>query len=311
MSRVQLFYTAMLLGGALLGAVLSAQLPPTPPPSVTANDQSSAEAPEEPREEEEPVRIERADFLKYDPEQNVYYLTGNVHFIHKDTHLYCDEAEYNDDKETARAVGNLKLVQAETTVTGDLMTADFNEEVAEVIGNVRLITKKKKEANKKESETAGQASSADQSDQSAEKHQQSATGESDAEKSGRWDEYKEKLTTITCDKLSYWYEAERAIATGNIVVEQDDKVCYAEEAEYVEADDLLTLKGNPVRVVMESGNTFQTPWIKVEVEGERFWTGGFTGVFKREKKDETTPETDSAPPTQPPESSPQPSPPPE
>ena len=48
---------------------------------------------------------------------------------------------------------------------------------------------------------------------------------------------------------------------------------------------------------MDNGNTFTTPWVKAEVEGEQFWTGPIIGIFKREKKDETKPaEGQPAPP---------------
>ena len=293
-ARVTLATPAVLLGLALallVTALLAqpAESPPdapdvkadTPEPAPPAEGQAGTE--EEKKEADEPVRIEHADLLTYDPEKNVYYLStlsegsgGPVHFIHKDTHLYCDKAEYNEDEDTARSTGNLKIVQPDTTITGDLITADFDDEVADITGNVRLVTKKQKKA-------AGEPPAGEEP-----KAADRPAGEAPKEEEpGRWDEYKEKLTTVTCEHIRYWYEQKNAIATGNVVAEQEDKKCFADEAEYVEKDDLLTVKGNPVRVEMTNGNRFQTPWAKVEVEGERFWTGGFTGTFKREKKDET------------------------
>jgi lipopolysaccharide assembly outer membrane protein LptD (OstA) len=236
--------------------------------------------------------------MSYDPEKDLYFLSGNVHFRHKDTHLYCDEAQYSEVEDTARATGNLKLTQPETTVTGDLITADFEEEVADIVGNVRLVTQKKK---KEEAPAEGEA---------APKADEPPPAERADASDDRWEEYKEKLTTVTCDQIRYWYEEERALATGHVVAVQEDKKVYGDEAEYVEKDDLLTIKGNPVKGVMENGNQFTTPWVKVEVEGERFWTGGFSGTFKREKKDEEQPaEEQPAPPAVPPaEPSPNPQP---
>jgi lipopolysaccharide assembly outer membrane protein LptD (OstA) len=267
---------------ALLVAVALAQ--PAPPPDVKAETPEATAPPaDEPKESDEPVHIEHADLLNYDPETNIYYLSGSVHFRHKDTHLYCDRAEYNEDEDTARATGNLKIVQPETTVTGDLIVADFDEEVADITGNVRLVTQKKKE--EKAADAAPPAE---------------GRPEAEEEKPGRWEEHKEKLTTVTCEKLRYWYEEKHALATGTVVAEQEDKKCFADEAEYLEKDDLLTLKGDPVRVVKTNGDHFETPWVKVEVEGERFWTGGFSGVFKREKKDEEKGGGEPAPPPAPP-----------
>jgi lipopolysaccharide assembly outer membrane protein LptD (OstA) len=275
-------------GTAVAAALLCALLVVTVPGQEPAPPDAKATAPEakpddaEKKEADEPVHIEHADLMTYDPEKNLYFLTGNVHFRHKDTHLYCDKAEYNEDEDTARATGNLKIVQPETTVTGDLITADFGEEVADIDGNVRLVTQKKKE-EKAEGEAVTPAPP-----------EAPKEGE---QKEGRWEKYKEKVTIVTCNHIRYWYEEKRAVATGNVVAEQEDKKVYGEEAEYVEKEDLLTLKGDPVKAVMDNGNTFTTPWVKAEVEGEQFWTGPIIGIFKREKKDETKPaEGQPAPP---------------
>jgi lipopolysaccharide assembly outer membrane protein LptD (OstA) len=282
---------------ALRVAAAQGQPPPEPPDTKAAAPEGAAPA-KEPKKSDEPVHIEHADLMSYDPEKDLYFLSGNVHFRHKDTHLYCDEAQYSEVEDTARATGNLKLTQPETTVTGDLITADFEEEVADIVGNVRLVTQKKK---KEEAPAEGEA---------APKADEPPPAERADASDDRWEEYKEKLTTVTCDQIRYWYEEERALATGHVVAVQEDKKVYGDEAEYVEKDDLLTIKGNPVKGVMENGNQFTTPWVKVEVEGERFWTGGFSGTFKREKKDEEQPaEEQPAPPAVPPaEPSPNPQP---
>jgi len=167
------------------------------------------------------------------------------------------------------------------------MTADFGDEVADISGNVRLLTQKKKQEAPAEGEAAPKAGEAP-----------APEGEG---KEGRFEEHKRKLTTVTCQQIRYWYEEKRALATGNVLAEQEDKKVYADEALYVEKDDLLTLTGNPVTAVMENGNRFTTPWVKVEVEGERFWTGGFSGTFKKEKTEEEKPaEGEPAPPNGPP-----------
>ncbi|MBM3501238.1 MAG: hypothetical protein FJX74_21515 [Armatimonadetes bacterium] len=286
-ARLIVASAALLL--ALLVVAVSGQ--PADPPDTKAAEAPGTAPPDEGKKADEPVHIEHADLMSYDPGKNLYFLSGNVHFRHKDTHLYCDNAEYSEDEDTARATGNLKLTQPETTVTGDLITADFDEEVADIIGNVRLVTQKKKQEAPAEGEAAPKAD-----------ERPADEGE---EKEGRWEEHKQKLTTVTCRQIRYWYEEERALATGNVVAEQEDKKVYGDEAEYVEKDDLLTIKGNPVQAIMENGNQFTSPWIKVEVEGERFWTGGFSGTFKKEKKDEEKPaEGQPAPPAEPPEPSP-------
>lgn len=289
---------AMLLLGA--SAVGQDQTPPAPAPSPEAGDTAPPPEPakdeaarKEDGEEEEPVHIENADLMQYDPEKAVYFLTGNVHFRHKDAHLYCDEAQYDEENDTARAVGHLKLVTPDSTVTGDLITADFSDEVADITGNVRLVTQRKKKAEENPEEGAEKPAEAQPNEENGE----AAGGE---EKPKKLDEYREKLTTVTCEKIRYWYEEKRAVATGNIVAVQEDKTCYADEGTYLEEEDTLTLVGKPVRVVMENGNRFETNKVTVDVEGDRIWTEGpFSGIFKREKKAKEGEEQPAAAPAEP------------
>jgi lipopolysaccharide assembly outer membrane protein LptD (OstA) len=260
-----------------------------PPPEATDESEQAEEKAAE--EEEEPVHVENADHMRYDAEKGLYFLTGNVHFRHKDGQLYCDEAQYDEENDTARAVGHLKLVTPDTTVTGDLITADFDEEIADITGNVRLITQRKKKTEDEKQEGAEKA-------EGAEPKPEDAGAEEGDEKPKKLDEYREKLTTVTCEKIRYWYEEKRALATGNIVAVQEDKTCYADEGTYLEEEEMLTLVGSPVRVVMENGNRFQANQVKVDVASDRIWTEGgpFSGFFKREKKKEEEGEGEPAAP---------------
>ncbi len=261
----------------------SAKADETAPPPEAEKDEAAKQGDEE---EEEPVHVENADLMQYDPEKALYFLTGNVHFRHKDAHLYCDEAQYDEENDTARAVGHLKLVTPDTTVTGDLITADFDEEVADITSNVRLVTQRKKKANEEDEKGAAEGEAAE----TVEPAEQDAGAKEEEGRPKKLDEYREKLTTVTCEKIRYWYEEKRAVATGNIVAVQEDKTCYADEGTYLEEEDTLTLTGSPVRVVMENGNRFETNKVTVDVEGDRIWTEGpFSGIFKREKKEEQPP----------------------
>ena len=296
----------MLAGLAVLGLVVLTvglglcQDETAPPASPSAKADDPAPAPEtadeatapdekqtQAEEEEEPVHIENADRMQYDPEKGLYFLTGNVHFRHKDAHLYSDEAQYDEENDTARAVGKLKLVTPDTTVTGDLITADFDEEVAEITGNVRLVTQRKKEEEAETEPQAGEAEGGAEGEAGERPADEAAEAEEDEKKPKKLDEYREKLTTVTCGKIRYWYEEKRAVATEYIVAVQEDKTCYADEGTYLEEEETLTLTGDPVRVVMENGNRFQAPKITVDIAGDQVWTEGrVSGIFKREKKEE-------------------------
>jgi len=79
---------AMLLCALLVVAVAGQE---AQAPEVKADTPPAAPAEaagEEPKEADEPVHIEHADLVSYDPEKNMYFLSGNVHLRHKEKHLY-------------------------------------------------------------------------------------------------------------------------------------------------------------------------------------------------------------------------------
>ena len=81
-------------------------------------------------EDQDRARIESADLLRYDPVEGTYHLTGHVVFSHRDIKLYCDEAVYDYDENSAVAKGNPRIVSKDTTITGTLVEVDFDNEVA-------------------------------------------------------------------------------------------------------------------------------------------------------------------------------------
>ncbi len=226
--------------------------PPPPPPPLE---------PEETEEEEDDdiVRIEHFDELEHDATQELYYLSGNVIFSHQDVKFHCDEAWYYEADDTARATGHLRVVAPEATITGDLAFADFDAEVTTVTGNVVMIAQKKK----------GSA----------------AEGE---EEPTKFEEYREKKTTITCPKLVYEYadDVKRATFFAPIKAVQEDKTAWADRAVYEDLKDIITLTGN-VRVKTKKGEEFRFAEVIISVEEE--WMKGKDGsglTFRRRKKEE-------------------------
>ncbi len=232
--------------------------------------------PEEPGgivEDEDRARIEWADDLRYDPVEAMYYLTGNVVFSHQDIKLYCDEAVYDYDENSAVATGNPRVETPETTMTGDVIEADFDDEVAVIAGSVTAITQRKKEGGEE--------------------------GEEAEEEDGeprRLEDYWEKKTTITCDRIVYEYaeEVRRATATERVKAVQEDKTAYADKAVYEENRDLITLTGD-VRVLTERGDEFRCPKAVISVEEDWIRAEHVTGVGKRREDEEEQPAEESAP----------------
>lgn len=210
------------------------------------------------------VRIEHADRARYDSKRGLVYLFGNVQFQdEKDVKLFCAEATYNKNDDTAACAGSLKVVDPDNTITGELMKADFGAEIVEIQGSVTIVT------------TRGPKEKAEGGEQ------------------------KKRTTTITCDKVHYVYtEGKRhAIATGNLKAVQEDKTATAEKAEYDIERDLITLTG-PIKITWQNGDWCECTKATISVGDEAVEDmEGFRGIFSREKKTEaeSKPATPSAP----------------
>ncbi len=232
-----------------------------------------AQEPEEPGglvEDENRARIESADHLRYDPDEEKYYLNGNVVFSHQDIKLYCDEAVYDYDNNSAEATGNPKIVEPETTITGDVVEANFDDEVATIVGNVTAVTQKKPE----EDEAADEEAAAEAED-------------GDEEPPRDFEELHEKKTTITCEKIVHEYgeDVEVTTATGRVKAVQEDKTVYADRAVYEEKKDLLTLTGD-VRIITDKGDELRCPKAVISTEEDWIRAEDVRVVGKRRDDDE-------------------------
>jgi len=209
-------------------------------------------------EDEDRARIESADLLRYDPAEGMYYLTGNVVFSHRDIKLYCDEAVYDYDENSAVAKGNPRVESEDTTITGTVIEADFDDEVATIADDVTIVTQRKREKGEQPAEGA------------------------DGEEPRHLEDYWEKKTTITCQKIVYEYaeDVKRGTATGRIKAVQEDKTCYADQAVYEELKDIITLTGD-VRVLTDKGDEFRCPKAVISVEEDWIRAEQVTGVGKR------------------------------
>ncbi len=232
--------------------------------SPSASPSPDSEAEEASEEDDDVVRLEYAKELAYNATQEVYYLSGDVVFSHQDIKLYCDEAWYNEADDTARATGHLKIVGPESTITGDLATTDFDAEITTVVGNVTVITQKKQDENSEVEESP-----------------------EEEEKPSKFEEYREKKTTITCPKIVYEYadDVKRVTFPGPVKAVQEDKTAWADKAVYEEIEDIVTLTGN-VRVKTEKGEEFRSPQVVISVEDEWMRATDVTGITFRKKKEE-------------------------
>ncbi len=230
-------------------------------------------------EDEDRARIESADHLRYDPSEAMYYLDGNVVFSHKDIKLYCDEAVYDYDENSAVAKGNPKVVDPETTITGDLIEANFDDEVATVSGNVTAVTQKKPEE--------GEEPAADET-------------QGDDEPPRDLSELQEKLTTITAPRVVYEYadEVGRTTATGRVKAVQEDKTVYADQAVYEEKTEIITLTGD-VRIITDKGDELRCPSAVISIDEDWIRAENVQVVGKRRQdEDGESPPAEEPPPAE-------------
>lgn len=216
--------------------------------------------------DEDRARIESADFLRYDADEEMYYLDGNVVFSHRNIRLYCDHAVYDYDANAAEATGNPRVVDPETTITGDVIEANFDDEIATVVGNVTVVTQKKPE----------------------EGEERVAEGDSGNDDPPRdLSELHEKKSTITCDKLVYEYaeDVDRITATGRVKAVQEERTAYADRAVYEGTTELLTVTGN-VRIITDRGDEFRAPRAVISIDENWIRAEQVTGVGKRRDNDD-------------------------
>ena len=283
--RVHLWLlAAMLLIAAVSGSLLISAAP--------AQQQATLSPDEQAPEEKDLVHIEHADQLHWDASAKVMHLSGGVVFRHEDTRLYCDEAWYNDQDETARALGHLKVQDPETTIVGDLITADFDEEKMVITGNVTMVTQKKKKAESEEEQATGSAEGSESPAAGAAPEQEEASEEEEPEK---LQDYWEKKTTITGQKVVYYYadDVKKALVYGPLKAVQEDKTAWADEAVYEDLKDQMTLTGN-VRVLTDEGDEIRCPRAVIAIEDDWIRAEDITGIVLRREKEEE--EEEASPP---------------
>jgi lipopolysaccharide assembly outer membrane protein LptD (OstA) len=235
-----------------------------------------------PQKKPKTYTLKHADHGNYLSATKTYHLTGNIVFVQDKVTMSMDQCDYNDANDTAVATGHLKITDPESTITGDLLKVDFGKKLAQISGNVKIVTQKKK------AETPPAAAD---------------------EKPGALAEYRQKLTTITCPSIDYYYAEDKKQATvaGPLQAVQDDKTVTADKAFYDGVKDEVTLEGN-VRVVTEAGSEFRCPQVIISLQDDSFQADNVEGVAVEEKKPEETkpPAGGGTPPPPPPPAPPAP-----
>jgi lipopolysaccharide assembly outer membrane protein LptD (OstA) len=119
------------------------------------------------------------------------------------------------------------------------------------------------------------------------KAEQSATAAKD--KAGKdpehVEDYWEKKTTITCERLEYYYadDVKKMIATPRVKAIQEDKTVWADQAVFEDITRLVTLTGNVV-LHTEKGDEMRCTKAVVSVDDDWVQAENMTGVTLRKNK---------------------------
>lgn len=74
------------------------------------------------------------DVLEYNREKSQVMVQGNVVIKYKKTTLFCDKAEFYQEKNTAKAYGNVRLVTEHGELRGNELTFDYNTMTGDFMG---------------------------------------------------------------------------------------------------------------------------------------------------------------------------------
>ncbi|MHB0913556.1 MAG: LptA/OstA family protein [Armatimonadota bacterium] len=141
---------------------------------------------------------------KWEGDDRVLALQGNVKFTQGDTTLAADKVDYRESTRTAVATGNLRIADDRSTITGDTCTVSFKEKKSTITGAVTLVIKPKAK-----------------------------------DKSGLKDD-----ATLTCQAIDYFYKEKRAVISSPLTLVQKDRTVNADSAVYQGEPELVELTGN-------------------------------------------------------------------
>ena len=211
---------------------------------------------------------------KWDGDDRILVLKGNVKFIHGDTTLLADKVDYRESTRTANATGNLKISDDQSATTADACIMNFKEKKCSLTGGVNMVANPKPKA------------------ESAPKEDKPKSLKS---------EWKDE-TTITCDKVDYFYKEKRAVISSPVKIVQKTRIVTADSATYLGKEEIVRLTGNVKGQDEKDRHSFSAPKVTISLKENDEWieaekaTGSFYVKDEEEesqpaeKPAETTPE---------------------
>ena len=204
---------------------------------------TAQQAPKEPKYTEVKYSADMSSY-KWEGEDRILALKGNVKFVHDDTVLAADKVDYRESTRTASASGNLTIRDDQNTITGNECTVNFKEKKGSILGSVKMIAKPKP------------------------KPAQAKTD--DSKPKPLRNEWKDEAV-ITCDKIDYYYKEKRAVVSTPLTITQKTRVVTADSATYLGKEETIQLVGNVKGKDNKDKHSFEAPKVLMSLKTDNEW----------------------------------------
>lgn len=260
MTKLLKQYAAFSIASAALLALILA--------SVGGAQQGNTSAkPTEPTYKEVKYSADSSTY-RWDGEDRIVVLRGNVMFVQGDTTLVADKVDYSEKTKTAQATGNLKIFDDRNNITADICTINFEEKKGTLTGNVRMVAKPKPKKETQEKKDAPKSLSSEWKDEAV----------------------------ITCDKIEYYYKQKKAIVSGGLKIAQKNRIVTADSATYFGKEDRVELVGNVKGYDEKEKHSFSAPKVIISLKEDDEWIEAekASGTFYVKEEQEETQEVKPA-----------------
>lgn len=203
--------------------------------------QADAPKPDEPQYTEVKYSADMSSY-RWDGDDRILVLKGNVEFVQGDTTLLADKVDYRESTRTANATGSLTIRDGRSTITGDLCTMSFENKKGSIEGSVRMVVKPKPRAE----------------------------NVPDSKPQSLKSEWKDEVV-ITCAKVDYFYKEKKAVASSQVTIVQKSKVITADSATYLGKEEIVQLIGNVKGRDEKDKHTFTAPKVTISLKENDEW----------------------------------------
>jgi len=230
------------------------------------------------------IRVQ-ADAITYKPDEEKAVAEGGVRVFEDDFSVNGDRMEIDGGTRKAVVTGNVTVSKEDTTITGRTLTANFENDSYALTDEVEILQKDKAAVGDRATMWGDTGSIKLEGNVKFLIEKGTAIVEKDATKKLRGEESKkimEGKTVLTCDVLKLSTHGRDADASGNVLIEQQNRRARSDSAIYNGSSENITLFGNVF--IEKGGEWLKTHKVIVSVSRESFEAlGGIEAEFKIKK----------------------------